>query len=304
MTGAADGGEGVSLGVGLDSTMESAYNCRAAVPDHQAIFARWARESDVARAHLGQISRRDVPYGIGARRTFDLFGVGSSALPRPTLIFLHGGYWQAMDKAQFSFIAPPFVAAGAAVVIVNYPLAPAQPLEDITRTVREAVRTVWEDAHMLGLDRRRMVVAGHSAGGHLVAELLATPWPRLSAAMPADLLRGGIAISGLFDLAPLVHTTLNEKLGLTPRLARQNSPIHRDPMPGTSLTLAVGELESDAFHAQSAALARRWAALGANETWIGLPGRHHFSAVEALASPSHPLFHDALGRLGLARDAG
>lgn len=289
---------GSGPGAGVDPALEAAYNCRAAVPDHEAIFARWARESEAARGHLTAYLRRDIDYGGGPRRTLDLFTAGG-ALPRPVLVFFHGGYWQAMDKSSFSFVAPPFVAAGAAVVVVNYPLAPAEPLEDITRAARGAVRLIWEDAHILGLDRRRIVVAGHSAGGHLVAELLATNWPRLGSGMPADLLRGGIAISGLFDLAPLIRTSLNAKLGLTERLARQSSPLFRDPAPGASLTLAVGGLESDAFHAQSLALAQRWAALGVNQTWITLPDRHHFSAMEALCAPDQALFHDALGRLGL-----
>lgn len=285
---------------GPDPELEAAYNCRAAVPEHEAIFSRWAEASAAARADAGDVLRRDVRYAAGPRRTLDLFGAGLGVLPRPLLIFFHGGYWQAMDKSLSSFLAPPFVEAGAAVAIVNYPLCPAEPLPAITAAVREAVQMLWHESSNLGLDRRRFVLAGHSAGGHLVAELLSTPWPLLDAAMPVDALHAGLAISGLFDLRPLVRTSLNDRLGLDDAAAHRASPLFRDPVPGASLTLAVGSLESDAFHDQAVRLAQRWAARGANETWLTLPGRHHFSAVETLADPDSELFHDALGRLALA----
>nr|WP_281354690.1 alpha/beta hydrolase [Roseospira navarrensis] len=222
-----------------------------------------------------------------------------TALPRPVLIVLHGGYWQAMDKSVFGFLAPPFVEAGAAVVILNYPLCPDEPLSAITNAVREAIQVLWQDASILGLDRHRFVVAGHSAGGHLVAQMLCTNWPGLDAGMPLDTLKGGIAISGLFDLRPLVRTSINGALRLDTAAAERNSPLFGTPLPGVSLTLAVGELESDAFHDQSGRLLQRWIAQGAHATWIPLPGRHHFTALEALADPRHELFHDALGRLGV-----
>jgi len=283
----------------LDPGLEAAYNCRAAVPNHPDIFDRWARQSADAREEAGRTLRRDLRYGHGPRRTMDVFGTGISAMSRPLLIFLHGGYWQSMDKSVFSFLAPPFVKAGAAVAILNYPLCPAEPLPAIANAVREAIQLLWQDASILGLDRRRFVVAGHSAGGHLVAQLLCTRWASLDSAMPVDTIKGGIAISGLFDLRPLVRTSINDNLHLDMPAALRNSPLFNDPMPGTSLTLAVGEQESDDFHDQSTRLMQRWAAMGAHQTWISLPDRHHFSAVEALADPTARLFHDALGRLEL-----
>lgn len=283
----------------IDPALEAAYNCRAAVPEHADIFDRWSRESADARAWAGRLLRRDVRYGQGARHTMDVFGIGMTALPRPVLIFLHGGYWQAMDKSTFGFLAPYFVSAGAAVAIPNYPLCPDVALPAITQAVREAIQVLWQDASILGLDRHRFVVAGHSAGGHLAAQMLSTPWPVYDSAMPVDTLKGGIAISGLFDLRPLVQTSINQKVMLTEAGACDASPLFSDPMPGTSLTLAVGEHESDAFHDQSVQLLQRWTTLGVQTTWVSLPGRHHFSAVEALADPDHALFHDALGRLGL-----
>jgi arylformamidase len=292
-------GPGAESGFTPDPDLERAYNCRAAVPEHPEIFDRWSRESADARAWAGRLLRRDVRYGQGGRRTMDVFGAGMTALPRPALIFLHGGYWQAMDKSVFGFLAPPFVKAGASVVIPNYPLCPTEPLPNIINAVREAIQVLWQDASILGLDRHRFVVAGHSAGGHLTAQMLCTRWPSVDSAMPVDTLKGGIAISGLFDLQPLVRTTINGALRLDEAAARRASPLFADPLPGASLTLAVGDRESDAFHDQSVRLMQRWAGQGAHATWFPLPGRHHFSAVEALADPGQALFHDALGRLGL-----
>ncbi|MBB4285216.1 alpha/beta hydrolase [Roseospira goensis] len=285
----------------IDPALEAAYNCRAAVPDHPAIFARWAEHSAAVRTEAGESLRRDLRYGDGSRRTLDLFGGALGMLPRPLLIFLHGGYWQSMDKSSFSFLAPRLIEAGAAVAVVNYPLCPEASLPVIVAAVREAVQMLWHEATPLGLDRRRFIVAGHSAGGHLVAELMCTRWPDVDAAMPVDAVKGGVALSGLFDLRPLVRTSINEKLGLDGPAAERNSPLFRDPVPGGSLTLAVGELEHEAFHGQAARLAQRWAALGVNETWLTLPGRHHFSVVDALADPYAELFHDTLGRLGLGQ---
>jgi len=284
----------------IDPELEAAYNGRVAVPDYPALVTRWRDVSAAIRGRDDIPRRLDLTYGRGARYTLDLFGFGYGIPTRPLLIFVHGGGWQAMDKSTFSFLAQPFATAGAAVAIPNYPLCPEAPLDVIAVALRRAIQTLWQEAPSLGLDRRRFVVAGHAAGGHLVAEMLCTRWPRVDRAMPVDSLRGGVAVSGLFDLEPLIHTSLNAALGLTPVAARRNSPMFRDPVPGASLTLAVGALESDAMHAQSARLARGWAAMGAHETWIPLPGRHHFSALDALAEIDHPLFHNALARLGLS----
>jgi arylformamidase len=283
----------------IDPALETAYNCRAAVPDHADIFETWAERSANARHAEGRALRRNVPYGPRPRWDMDLFGAGVGGRPRPLLMILHGGYWQAMDKSASSFLAPPFVEAGAVVAVANYPLCPAEPLPAITHALREAVQFLWHESSGLGIDRHRFVVAGHSAGAHLAAELLCTRWPALDSTMPLDTLRSGILVSGLFDLEPLCRTSLNRALGLDADAARRNSPLYRDPVPGTSVTLAVGEHESDAFHSQSARLLRSWTAMGANATWVSLPGRHHFSAIEALAEPESALYRYALGRLRL-----
>jgi len=283
----------------VGSTLDTAYNHRLAVPDHTAILAHW-REASVAARTRPDIPRRlDLAYGQGSREVLDLFGFGFGVPTRPLLIFLHGGAWQGLDKTVFSFLAPPFVEAGAAVAILNFPLCPDVPFEAISEAVRKAVRVLWHQASSLGLNRHHFMLAGHSSGAHLVAELLCTRWSKVDGGMPVDCLRGGIAISGMFDLEPLVGTKLNVALGLTEASARHNSPVLRDPVPGASLTLAVGALEHSVVHDQSARLARAWAAMGAHETWIPLPGRNHLSALEALAEPDHPVFHDALARLGL-----
>ena len=121
------------------------------------------------------------------------------------LVYIHGGYWRALDKRDASFVAPPFVAAGALVVVPNYALCPAASIDEIVRQQRAALAWVWRHAAAHGGDPERIVVAGHSAGGHLAATMLATDWPGVDPGLPADLVKGALSLSGVFELEPLRH---------------------------------------------------------------------------------------------------
>ena len=189
---------------------EAEYNNRARVPDHPAVMARWRETAEAARAAHPPV---EIAYGPGEREVMDLFEAAPDA---PVAVFLHGGYWQALDKGWFSGLAPALNAHGVSLAIPSYDLAPAVRLGHILRQVRAAVDAVRARAGV------RPVVFGHSAGGHMAACLLSEG--RTAAA---------VAISGVFDLAPLIPTSLNLALGLDEAEAAALSPIHW-PVPNGS----------------------------------------------------------------------
>ena len=250
---------------------EAQYNNRAAVPDHPLVMARWKAEAAAARAAHSSVR---LAYGPGEREVIDLFEAGPGA---PVVIFIHGGYWQALDPSWFSWIAPPLRAHGVSVAIPAYDLCPDVRLGRIIAQMRKA-------ADLLRVRTgARPVVTGHSAGGHLAACLLSEG--RASAA---------VAISGVFDLAPLIPTSLNVALRLDALEAAALSPIHW-PAPnggapgGTVLDCIVGGDETPEFLRQSRAMADLWALKGAFTRFEALPGLNHFTVLDPLADDASGL---------------
>ena len=207
---------------------EAGYNLRLRHPDHAAHFAVWEAESARVRAALA--CTLDVRYGAGPDMTADLFP--APAAGAPIQVFIHGGYWRAMDKASHSFPAEGFVAAGGAAVSLNYALAPSVTLDTIVEQCRSALEWVADNAGRLNGDAARIFVSGHSAGGHLSAMMLCTDWAARGRA--GGLVKGGTAISGIFDLAPLMETSINDDIRLDAGSARRNSPLHNLPACGSA----------------------------------------------------------------------
>jgi arylformamidase len=202
------------------------------------------------------------------------------------LVFIHGGYWRALDKRLFSWIAPPFVAAGLGVANLNYRLCPQVGIADIVEDVVSAVNWLFQS----GIADRRVVVAGHSAGGHLVAALFATPRERL--AFDPTHIVGGVPISGVFDLEPLPLYSANEDLKLDPASARRLS-VHRDrPVIAAPLFVFAGGAETSEFQRQSKLFADAWKPQ-VRECLI-LPGLNHFSILDALVERGQPLHQKIL----------
>jgi arylformamidase len=278
---------------GLDqAALDAQYNLRQAVPAHPAYFARWAAASRVVRD--GGRCRLDIPYGGGKRETLDLFPAASAG--PPVLVFLHGGYWQAMDKSDFSFIASPFRAVGVAVAVVNYTLAPAAGMDDIVAQVRRAVAFLAGNGESLGIGRSRFFLAGHSAGGHLAAMAMLTDWSRLG--LERDPICGACAISGIFDLEPIRLCYLNTMLGLDADAARRNSPIQllaTVAPPDHPLVLAVGGRETAEFQRQQAEFAAEWGRRGGKLTVVDQPAEDHYSIVDRFGEWLSPLFTALLG---------
>ncbi|MDJ0950065.1 MAG: alpha/beta hydrolase [Alphaproteobacteria bacterium] len=269
------------------AALDSQYNNRARVPDFADYFQRWDEQSAAVRSAAD--AALNIAYGSDPRHRLDIFPAGPR--PAPTLVFIHGGYWQFLDKDHFSYLAPSFAEKGAAYVAVGYPLAPAVTLDDITASVRSALAWLWRYGREHGVDPSRLHVAGHSAGGHLAVEALATDWPAFADDLPDGLVKSATAISGLYDLEPIRVSYHNAGLHLDPAAADRNSPIHHIPGQAGPLLLAVGGEESEEFHRQQADFCAAWRGEGRPVTALELPGRNHFSVVEDLHQGDNPLFH-------------
>ena len=208
-------------------------------------------------------------------------------------MFIHGGYWRSLDKSDFSWLAPPFVQHGVALALPNYGLAPATPIEDIVRQQLKALAWLYRNGDRLGFDPERIVVVGHSAGAHLTAMMMAALWPIYEADLPPTLVKAGLAISGIYDLEPLLEAPfVNVDLHLDAKRVRALSPIHLPPATSAPLVTATGALESSEFQRQTALIGRAWKPVLARN--IPIPGCNHLTVIDQLANPASPLFDAAL----------
>jgi len=259
---------------------EAEYNLRARVPEHPEIFARWAREAEDYRAEtLKQGSAElGLSYGDTPRQFIDLFlpAAGDTA---PLAMFIHGGYWRSFDPSSYSRMARGLNGRGVAVAVVGYDLCPIVTVADIIEQIRRACIFLWQ---RFG---RRMLATGHSAGGHLASAMVATDWHALYPKAPADLVPAGYAISGVFDLTPLLNVSTNQDLRLDAEAARRVSPLFWPVPPGRRLDAVVGDLETSEFKRQSQAMAQAWQRAKAETRYAEFPG-NHFTVIDALADPA------------------
>lgn len=275
--------------------LDRQYNNRQAVPDFAAIVVQWEADSEAFRQRAR--SHQELAYGRHPREMLDIFPAAQANAPLQ--VFFHGGYWQAMDKRVFHFIAEGFIDWGATTVFVNYPLAPQATMDEIIHSCRQAI--VWLVRHGAdyGGNIDQLYISGHSAGGHIVAMLMATAWPELDPALPADPIKGACAISGLFNLTPIQLCYLNSVLGLDEAMTRRNSPVGLDPACRCPLIVTVGEREPAEYQAQSQDLASAWSAKGLPITQIQASNADHFSILEQVIDPEARLNQSILRQMGL-----
>lgn len=257
--------------------LEAEYNNRARVPGSAAILERWSRDAASFRTTWGR-SHLDVPYGPSDRERLDMFLPEIGAETVPLALFIHGGYWQALDHRQVSHFARGLLLRGVAVAIPSYALCPAG-------TVETAVEQMRRLAAMLCLQTKQHVYAiGHSAGGQLAAMLLGQDYGRFSKALGTQVVPGAMAISGVFELEPLLETSIGLRLGLTPERARALSPRFLPPPPGGELHCVVGGAESAEYLRQTHDFAAAWGG-----TAEAVPGLDHFSVLDPLTDPDHAM---------------
>jgi len=269
-----------------DPYFESEYNVRSLRSDYGDVVAGWNQRSSYLHRTLD--CRLDVAYGEGERERMDIFtGNGPGA---PTLIYLHGGYWQRGDKSIYGFVAKPFIDSGINVVIPNYDLCPAGTIPGITDQIQRLIIWLWRNADSLGMSKNHINISGHSAGGHLTAMMLATDWPVLGDDLPPDIIKSAIPVSGIYELEPLRKTTINDAVGIDEWTASDYSPLYLTPASDAPILVSVGGAETSLFHQQTENLIDEWGQYSAGITRHTEPGVDHFDVVNRLADPESAFF--------------
>jgi arylformamidase len=264
--------------------LDGLLNARLMVPDNEVYTDRFSARSLETRDRAN--CRLDISYGPGPRERIDVFLPDGVYRP-PANLFFHGGYWRSSDKERYSFIADAFNSYGAACVVVEYALVPAVTLDELIAQCRTAVAYVYSYAEELGVDRDRIYVSGHSAGGQIVGMLLADGWQQKQG-VPTDVIKGGSGISGLYDMEAIRLSYLNETLGLDADAAARNSAYMQQPASAAPLVLAVGGDEREEFLRQNVLMHVAWKDKSAVRPMV-LHGLHHYSAVESMSDPSSAL---------------
>ena len=276
--------------------LEYQYGPRLSVPNTDEILVRWAADSETYYAESD--CERDISYGPRAEEILDIFKP-ANVDNAPVLIFIHGGYWRALDKKDHAFLPKPFVDAGVLVVSINYTLCPEVKIDEITRQARAACAWVWRNAASYGGDPDRVHVFGHSAGGHLAAAVAPTDWPEYEAGLPKGLLKSATPISGLFDLQPILLISVNNDVHLDPDSAGRCSPANSAPGHDIAMTIAVGGAETKEFRRQSQYLHERWDNKLRSIDYLEADGANHFTVIENMVDPSNILTRKILDDIGV-----
>ncbi len=272
---------------------EQQYNLRLGRPDYeQTVIPGWLKNSEFARENLN--CSLDIRYGKGEKQKIDVFSCGDSNAA--TLLYFHGGYWQRGDKSIYSFIATPFVAAGVNVVVVGYDLCPDVTLTKISEEAREAVVQVYLHAEEMGVNKSRIAVMGHSAGGHITQMMMGTDWPTFNKSLPADLVKAGIPISPLSLLEPVRRTKgLNAGIRMDEQEAEAQSPmLNHQPVTNAPQLVVVGGAETDEFHRQSQMYFDAFNTADRIMELYHVPDVDHFDELNVLVDSGSPFFSKSL----------
>jgi arylformamidase len=258
---------------------EKEYDNRARVPEHPEIFARWQRETQAYRA-ASPDAEIGLSYGPSPRQTVDFFPAKDDDASTPLAMFIHGGWWRSLDPSMFSQMAKGPNAKGVSVAIVGYDLCPQVTVAAIIEQIRSACLWLWRRK------RRRIMAAGHSAGGHLAACMVAQDWKAFASDAPNDLVPAGYGISGVYDATPVVQVSANADIRLDEQSARAVSPLFWKVPAGRSFDAVVGALESSEFLRQSRTIAEAWRQGMVETHYEEIAGANHFTVIDPLADPA------------------
>lgn len=277
--------------------LEKQYNLRAGRPDYEVtVIPDWMRRAEEARSVLA--GRLDIRYGDGEMQKLDLFTSGD--LNAPLLVYIHGGYWQRGDKSIYSFLAVPFTKRGVDVAVIGYDLCPSVTIARIVEELREALTYLWLGADDLKINRERITVMGHSAGGHLTEMMMGTDWPAMRADLPATMIRSGIPVSPLSLLEPVRLTSLNDGIQMNAEQAAAESPmLNHPPVTNAPQLLVVGSKETDEFHRQARMYQDAFATAERKIDLYVVPDVDHFDEINILADPKSDFFRRTMAMMDL-----
>jgi arylformamidase len=275
--------------------LDRAYSPSSMVASIDPFLRHYADESAAARAAFDPGRWSTERYGAAVTHTVDVFRPDAS--PAPLLVFIHGGYWQALSKDDASFPAPALAAAGCAYAAVNYTLAPAAHMDAIVEECRQALAFLWRARVRLGIDARGMVIAGHSAGAQLAAMMLTTDWA--DRGIDQGFIKGALLLGGVYDLEPIRQSYVNDALRMDEATARRNSPLFDTPRVVCPIVVTWAAFDTLEFKRQSCELASRWAQGGAALTSFEQPDVNHFDSLFDFCNPTTKLAQDTLRLLHL-----
>ena len=277
----------------IDLDLERGYNIRQLYADFDSMIAALAERSAQVRKNA-DVSL-DLSYDSGERDRLDLFRCGQK--DAPLFVFIHGGYWQRGDKSIYSYLTAPFLDNGVDVAMIGYELCPATDMDTMVSKMRKALTWLWHNAASHGANGQRINLSGHSAGGHLTAMMLATKFDQAGKDLPADLIKTGNPISGLYQLDPLRKTTIGKALRLDDEASKRNSPYFLKPATDAPVLVTLGDGETSEFHWQTDTFVERWRSHDEKIVHFAEPEVDHFGVVNRLADSGSEIFRKTLAWL-------
>ena len=273
--------------------LDRQYDQRVLVPDANDYVERNAHDSAIVRVQLE--CQLDVAYGPSTEETLDIFPAGDGT---PVLIYVHGGAWTRWSKNENSYQAPVFINAGAAFISVNFAMAPQVSLDELVRQNRTAVKWVYGHARDFGADPNRIYIGGHSSGAHVVGLLAVTDW-NADWDLPVDVIKGAIAVSGMYDLEPVRLSSRNTYLHLNDAAVERNSALRNLPDKMPPMIIAYGGREQIEFQRHSREFAKILQARGDDCQLFFYDNNNHFEMALEFANPASPLTIAAIEMMGL-----
>ena len=270
------------------SDIEAQYMLRNTRPNYEEKdIPRWLEKSELFRDKTN--GSLDLTYGPRPRNKLDFFA--PKGLPVGLVLYIHGGYWQRGDKSVYSFVAEPFVNRGYSVAVMNYQMCPDVRLIEIAPQARNAIKWLWRNAEELGIMRNNFNIMGHSAGGHLTAEMLFTDWTCESDDLPRDLLHAAVAVSGIYDFEPILFCSENEGLRMDDAEAKAASMTYRHPSVDVPHIVAYGLNEPTDMHRQSHSYAKTFEDDFSSLEIIAIDGADHFETIDIMIDEDSEIFN-------------